>query len=279
VTAALAAAGVTVSADDAADVHAVVTAEALKPEDRSVLASVHGPAVMILNKADLAGFTDRGPLAVAHRRSADWRALTGVPTVPMVGLLAIADVDDELAGALRVLVDAPAELTSTDAFVQCAHVLTREVRTRLLERLDRFGIAHGVLAIGDGADPASLTALMRRLSLVNGVVAQLDAAAAPVRYLRLQSAIDELRVLAAQSDDDRITEFLSTDDTVLAVMTAAVDVVEAAGARVDRTDNAQAHRRRAIYWRRYGRGPVGDLHRRCAADIRRGSLRLLGHPS
>jgi hypothetical protein len=188
-------------------------------------------------------------------------------------------VDDELAAALRVLLDAPADLTSADAFLHCEHPLPRQVRGRLLGTLDRFGIAHGVLAVGDGADAAALTALMRKISLVDRVVAHLDAAAAPVRYLRVKSAIAELRALAAQFNDEQLDQFLTTDDTVLAVMTAAVDVVEAAGVFVDRGDDAEAHRRRAVYWRRYGRGPVGELHRRCSADICRGSLRLLGRPS
>ncbi|HTI75954.1 MAG TPA: hypothetical protein VL634_13240, partial [Mycobacterium sp.] len=66
------------------------------------------------------------------------------------------------------------------------------------------------------------------------------------------------------------------DATVLAVMSAAVDVVEAAGIRVDRGDDSAAHLRRAVRWRHYSRGPVTSLHRACGADISRGSLRLLG---
>jgi hypothetical protein len=79
-----------------------------------------------------------------------------------------------------------------------------------------------------------------------------------------------------QSGDDPLGEFLSTDETVLAVMGAAVDVVEAAGVAVDRGDDAASHLRRAVHWRRYSRGPVDAVHRSCGADISRGSLRLLG---
>jgi hypothetical protein len=53
-------------------------------------------------------------------------------------------------------------------------------------------------------------------------------------------------------------------------------VVEAVGVQVDRGDDAAAHLRRAVHWRRYSRGPVNALHRSCGADIARGSLRLLG---
>jgi hypothetical protein len=275
VAAALAAAGVTVTPEvAAADVQVVVIAETLKPEDRAMLRA-DPPTLMVLNKADLTGFVGGGPLALAHRRAADYRALTGVPTVPMVALLATADLDGELISALHTLVRQPADMTSTDAFVQSEHPLSQEVRRRLLGTLDRFGTAHAVVAIGEGAAPA-LPALLRRLSQVDRVVAQLDATGAPVRYRRVRVAMAELQALATQSGDERLTEFLSTDETVLAVMSAAVDVVETDGVVVDRGDDAASHLRRAVHWRRYSHGPVDALHRSCGADICRGSLRLLG---
>lgn len=277
VSAALTAAGVAVTPDAAAaDVQVVVIAETLKPEDRALLAAFDGPALTVLNKADLSGFANGGPLALAHRIAADCRALTRVPTVPMVALLATAELDDELIGGLRTLVTEPADLTSTEAFVRSEHSVPHALRRRLLETLDRFGIAHAVLALGEGADAAALHALMRRASLLDRVVEHLDAVGAPVRYRRIRSAVTELRVLAAQSGDDQLAEFLSGDETVLAMMSAAVDVVEAAGLTVDRGDDPRSHLRRAAHWRRYGRGPVNALHRSCGADIARGSLRLLG---
>jgi hypothetical protein len=273
VAAALFASGVAVvPGTAAADVHVVVIAETVKPEDLALVAA-DKPSVMVLNKADLTGLGGGGPLASAHRRAADCRALTGVPTVPMIALLATAELDDELTWALRVLVTEPADLTSTDAFVGAAHSVPGEVRRRLLATLDRFGIASALLALGEGADVSSV---LRRVSQVDRVIEHIAAAAAPVRYRRLQAAITELRCIAALSDDDQLTDFLSTHDAVLAVMSAAVDVVEAAGVQVDRGDDAAAHLRRAAHWRRYSRGPVSALHRSCGADIARGSLRLLG---
>jgi hypothetical protein len=275
VATALAAAGVPVTTDvSAADVEVVVIAEALKPED--VTPAPDRPVVMVLNKADLVGFGADGPLARAHQRAADCRALTGRPTVAMIAPLAVAVVDEDLMAALKVLVAEPADLTSTDAFVQTEHRLPSARRRRLLETLDRFGIAHAVLAIGDGADATAMRALLQRLSQVERVVAQVHAAGAPVRYRRLRAAIAELHRLAVQSADESLLEFLSTDRTVLDVMSAAVDVVEAAGLTVDRDDDAAAHLRRAVQWRQYSRGPVDTLHRSCGADICRGSLRLLG---
>lgn len=274
VSAALIAAGVAVMPDAAtADVHVVVIAETLKPEDGVMLAAVDGPALTVLNKADLSSFAGGGPLALAHRRAAQCRGLTGVPTVPMVASLAVAELDDELIGALRTLVTEPADLTSVDAFLRGEHSVPPELRRRLLENLDRFGIAHAVLALGEGAEAAALPALLWRASLIDRVVEHIAAVGAPVRYRRMKSAVTELRVLAVQSGDERLTEFLSADETVLAMMAAAVDVVEAAGLTVDAGDN---HLHRAARWRGYSRGPVDPLHRSCGADIARGSLRLLG---
>src|SRR5262245_21022297 len=277
VAAALAAAGVAVVPDPAtADVHVVVIAEALKPEDHARLAATERPTVAVLNKADLTGLGHGGPLARAHARAADCRALTGVPTVPMVALLATATRDGELMSAMRVLVTEPAHLTSADAFACNGHSLRTELRQRLLATLDRFGIACAILMLAEGADDATVSTALRRASQVDRVVAHIEAAGAAVRYRRLGSAITELRALADQSDDERLAEFLSIDQTVLAIMGAAVDVVEAAGVEVDRGDDAAAHVRRAVHWQRYSRGPVNAVHRSCGADIARGSLRLLG---
>ena len=277
VGAALSRAGVTVTPDaTVADIHVLAIAEALKPEDCAQLAAADRPIVTVLNKADLTGLGDGGPLVRAHRRAADCRALTGVPTVPMIALLANAELDDELMSALRVLVTEPADLTSTDAFVRTGHSARPEIRRRLLAALDRFGIATAVLALGEGADAATVPAVLRRASQVDRVLDHVEAAGAPLRYRRVRSALTEMNSLAVQSGDERLAEFLSTDETVLAVMAAAVDVVEATGTAVDRGDDAAAHLRRAVRWRRYSRGPVDALHRSCGADIARGSLRLLG---
>src|SRR6185369_17302230 len=117
-----------------ADVDIVVIAEAPKPEDRALLAAADGPAMAVLNKADLSA-------------SHDWRASIGVPTVPMVGLLARVILDAEMMTALRLFVTEPPNLPSTDALVASAYPVSRDVRQRLLVGLDRFGIAHAVRAL------------------------------------------------------------------------------------------------------------------------------------
>jgi hypothetical protein len=85
----------------------------------------------------------------------------------------------------------------------------------------------------------------------------------------------EMQALAIELDDEGLLGLLNSEAAVLAVMAAAVDVVETDGIRVDPGEHPDAHRRRAVRWRRYGGGPVNALHRSCSADIVRGSLRLL----
>lgn len=272
VAAALAGAGLSVADDTSAEVNVVVVAEALKPEDRAMLGA--GPTLVVLNKADLAGFGAGGPIAVADRRAAEIQALTGVPTVSMVGLLAVAALDDELVTALHTLTAEPADLTSTDGFLSTGHSLSLSVRTRLLDTLDLFGIAHGVLALQQGSEAAVLPAVMRRLSQIDRVLARLAVVGAEVRYRRVRTALVQLGAMAARGAP-AVSEFLSGDEAVIAVMAAAVDVVQAVGVTVDTDDKPSAHLRRALYWHRYSRGPVNTLHRHCGADICRGSLRLL----
>jgi hypothetical protein len=268
--------GVAVAADTAAaDVRVLVIAEALKPEERAMMATDR-PTLVVLNKADLTGSRAGGALSKAHRRAIDVQRRTGTPTVAMVGLLAATTtLDDDLVDALRTLVSTPADLGSVDAFVHGDHPVGPDVRARLLERLDRFGIAHAVLALARGADPSTLPEHLHRLSNVEAVLGRLSAVAAPVRYRRLRTALAEIHSLAVQLDDERLLRLLNSEVAVLATMTAAVDVVEADGIRVDPGDHPTAHLRRAAQWRRYGQGPVDALHRSCGSDITRGSLRLL----
>lgn len=277
VAAGLAGAGVTI-ADNAARAAAqvLVIAEALKPEDRAKAEASRGATMVVLNKADLAGVDPGGPLSVAARRAAEFTAAVGLPVVPMIAPLAAVELGDDELAALRALVATPADMTSTDAFVGSDHRLPAQMRERLLEKLDRFGLAHAVLGVAGGATDAAVVRQLRALSQVESVLDVLAAVTAPVRYRRVCVALRELRTLAAQSGDDRIEKFLASDEAVLAVMTAAVDVVEASGLTVDRADDAEAHLRRAVHWRRRARGPGDVTHRRCAKDIARGSLRLLG---
>ena len=239
VAAALTAGGVAVAVPGASgDVDVVVLAERLTDEERSVLEHRSVPTLVVLNKADLGGAAAGGPLAAADRTAARLSAVLGLPVVPMVALLASVEVRDDDLATLRALVAVPADMTSVDAFVSGPHPVTSGVRRDLLDRLDRFGVAHAILAVADGLTPAAVTARLRALSGTDAVLAALCAVTAPVRYARICSAVSELRVLAAETSDARLASFLDGDDVVLAVMTAAVDVVEATGAEVDRGDDA-----------------------------------------
>lgn len=264
--------------DGRPDVEVLVAAETLAEEDVVAVRARPRPTVIVLTKSDLAGAHPGGPVALAEARAVVLEGRTGVPTVPVVGLLAALEgttLDADLLTALRTFVTEPPNLSSVDAFVDDPHPVDRAVRARLLGRLDRFGIAHAVLALADGCEVDALPVRLARLGKLDGVMTALDVAAAPVRHRRIHQAVAELRCLAMRLDDERLLTATASDGAVLATMTAAVDVVEAAGLTVDRGDSPAAHLARAVHWRRYGRGPVSALHRQCSADIVRGSLRLL----
>ncbi|WP_319447540.1 MULTISPECIES: hypothetical protein [unclassified Mycobacterium] len=240
--------GVHVVAEPAAELRLRVIAEVLKPEDRAALASSEMPTVIVLTKADVSA------------------SVADASTVSMIGLLAtVTGLDDQLVAALRTFAEEPPDLSSVDAFIDTAHSVDRAVRTRLLDRLDRFGIANAVAALAAGAEPTAVVVLLQQLSNVDGVLARLHADAAAVRYRRVQHALAELRALAARTDDQRLWRFLAADATVAAVMAAALEVLEA--------DEPDTDEPRAIHWSRYARGPVNALHRSCANDVVRGMLR------
>lgn len=254
--------GITVTTSPDADLVVYVIAEVVKPEDRDAIAAASQPLLVVLNKADLTGISAA--------------ALEGVTAEPVVGLLAVAALDEPLDhtmwAALQALSIQPADLDSPDSFVAGEHPVPAEVRRRLVGALDLFGIAAATAAIRRGATPAETRTLLRHLSGIDRVVDKIGAVGAQVYYRRVLDATADLAMLAVT--DPRAGEFLSREDIVLARMAAAVDVVEAAGMAVDRSDDADACLRRAVSWQRYGREPVAALHRVCSADIVRGSLRL-----
>lgn len=276
---------------DAADLDIYVIAEVIKPEDTDAIAAARRPVVAVLNKADLAGFAGDGPIAVTRNRCAQFSALVGVPVRPMIGLLAVAALDDllddALWAALRVLAAHPGGYASLagsfDGFMAANNPVPTGIRLRLLDTLDLFGTAVAVAALRQDGTAGQVRAVLRRVSGVDAVVDKIAAVGAEVRYRRMLQAVAELEALAVSADQigERICEFLSCDDTVVARMASAVDLAQAAGLaagpEADSSDGPAAHLSRAVRWQRYslGRlGPASDLHRACGADIARGSLRL-----
>lgn len=275
---ALACAGVTTTAPRTAEVVVYVLAEVVKPEDAEYLADVSAdrtPVLAVLNKVDLAG-------GIGCARVS---ALTGAPAEPLVGLLALAALDDRLDDALWAALGAlaaeRANLGCADDFVSCPHRAPPAVRQRLCDTLGLFGVARAIAALRQGSPAAAVQTLLRRLSGVDVVVARIAAVGAEVSYRRMLDAVARLETLAI--GDGRIGEFLSGDDVAFARMSAAVAVLAAAGLDVDSGDadpsdadpseEGAAQLRRAVAWQRYGRGPVSAVHRACADDIARASLR------
>ncbi|HET9874540.1 MAG TPA: hypothetical protein VFQ37_02095 [Mycobacterium sp.] len=266
---ALRCAGTAVTVQLAADVVAYVVAEVVKPEDTAAVAALAAspqPVLVVLNKVDLTG----------GATAAGVSARIGAPAEPMAGLLAVAaldnGLDDTLWAALQLLAAEPADLSCADRFVTGPHPLTHRVRRQLCDTLDLPGITNAVAAVRQGRSIGEVRALLRRLSGVDAVVGCVDAVGVAVHYRRLLDAVAQLEALAVS--DSRIGEFLSGDDAVVARMAAAVDVVEAAGLTVESGGDPAAQLRRARRWQCYRDGPVAAVHRACAADIARGSLRL-----
>jgi hypothetical protein len=195
----------------------------------------------------------------------------------MAAHLAVARIDEILLWALQTLAAKSDPLGSVDDFVANSHPLPVHLRKRLLETLGLSGIAHAVAALRAGADTTGVTRALRQLSGVDGVVAVLAELVAEAGYRRVRSTVHALEAIMSTADAGiagPVFTFLTDDDTAMARMAAAVDVVEAAGMAVDPGDDPKAHLRRASYWRRYGSGPVRGVHRDCGTDIVRGSLRL-----
>jgi hypothetical protein len=238
-----------------AEVEVRVIADVVKPEDRAAITVARRPVLVVLTKADLI------PTSAARARCAQLSPRIGLPIQPVVGLLAVAALDDLLDetmwAALQVLATQPGE---------------GPVAAELLDILDVFGVEEALTAIRRSATREQTCARLRQLSRIDDVVGKIESLGAQARYRRMLGASAELQTLAVT--DPQIGEFLSRDDTVVARMAAAIDVVEAAGINVDRCDSAEAYLRRAVGWQRYRRGPVTGLHHAGGADIVRGSLRL-----
>ncbi|MBZ4622186.1 hypothetical protein GBO18_19895, partial [Mycobacterium avium subsp. hominissuis] len=103
----------------------------------------------------------------------------------------------------------------------------------------------------------------------------IGALGAEARYRRVLGAVAELEALAVGGGGlgERISGFLSRDDTVVARMAAALDMAgDMAGEAAP--GDPSGHLARAVRWQRYSRASGSDLHRACGADIARGSLRL-----
>ena len=239
-----------------------VIAEVPKPEDLAIPAA----SMLILNKADLGGL---GGPEVVGRRCAELTRRTGVRTLPMIGVLAVAVgdptiVDAQVFAALQTLTTAPADLTSPDAFLGGHHELAVPVRRILAERLDMFGIASAVLALrsAPGIDAAGLRRALRAASGIEGVCAEIAGAVARERYRRLLAATAELEGLAGCNA--AAAAFVTGATAAGARAAAAAEVLGGAiGGDV----------RAAVRWRSYADGPVSALHRAAADDLMRATLR------
>ena len=247
-----------------ADIDVYLGVETLTREDIDALAAAPRPAVAVLNKADLSGFRGAGPMVVAAERCRGLERDTGVPILPLAGLLAVAAcdpavLDPPLVEALRTVLVEPARLSPP-------------IRRRMLAELDFFGIAIAAEAVCGGADHAELAARLREVSGLPAVLDAIGRVGAPIRYRRLITALAGLAGRAVGRRGIPVAEFLAGDAVVLARMHAATDAMADSGPAA--SGGPADVLSRAIHWQRYARGPVSALQRGCATDIARGALRL-----
>jgi len=95
------------------------------------------------------------------------------------------------------------------------------------------------------------------------------------RYRSMCAVLSEIAWAANELDDDRVHRWLASDAMAALRTAAATAALTADGLVVEAAMDPDAQLRRALHWRRHGRRTTTDLHRRCAADLTRGSLRLL----
>lgn len=227
------------------DVVVYVVAEVIKPEDSAAVAAAPQPVLVVWNKADLAA------------------ARSGIP---MVALLAVADLDDELWAALRALADGAPLRGGVDD--------VPGGQRRLCDTLDLTGIALAVDTLRRGGDTAAVRAVLHEVSGVDAVCARIAVAGAQARYRRILRCVAELEALAVDDGGGALSGFLSgflAGGAVLATRAAVAAEALAAAGFPTPADGDQLHA--AVTWRRYSRAPVSSVYQACADDVLRVSLR------
>ncbi|MDR3659705.1 MAG: hypothetical protein P4L86_04730 [Mycobacterium sp.] len=139
--------------------------------------------------------------------------------------------------------------------------MSEEIRQRFAASLDRLA-----------AEVPGLAGVAHRWVVADVAGAATSAAGT---YRDVRDCLAEIAVAATELADDRISRWLVSDATTALVVAAATTALEAGGLRVDRGTDAGAQLRGALQWRSYSRNTADDLHRSCARDVSRGSLRLL----
>ena len=222
------------------------------------------PVLVVLNKADLIATTapgrhPDGPTAAARARCAQLSARAGFPVEPLVGVLAVAALDDtSWRGLLALAGGQPVD----DA-----------VRGRLMDTLDAFGIRQATAAIRRGAGRGDVEALLRGVSGIDAVTDKLVVLGAQPRYQRMLAAVAQLETMAVA--DPRISDFLverrhrgGPDDGRISTQSRRSVSAWITATRPQRTSVARCTGRADADKTVTGGG------RACRADIVRGSLRL-----
>lgn len=257
-----------------ADVVVYVIAERLLDADRAALAMVRpANAIAILNKADAVD----GDWAAVIARANESTQITGIQTVPLVGVVAdtaeSSDIGpDELRALQTLAAVGDSTLTmSPDLFAAADVPVNTRDRLALLNRweLDAVATAVEVLRRDAHCTAATLTQILHASSGIDTAAAVLTDRMQRSAALRGGALLDSLERFAARSPArDDIEQFLRSDAATQIGLAAGlsspalVDAV-AAGEATDRT-------KRAAYWTHYAASDVGAPARRAAHRVRRG---------
>lgn len=262
------------------DVVVYVLAERLHPADREALA-IARPAstIVVLNKADA---VDPDWAVVTHRVN-DVMKVTGIQTVPLIGVVAATTVDDgigedELHRLRRLAqVDDPALTLTPDLFVAADAPINTQDRLQLLSRWELVGVATALDAIRRDPQlgPAELT---RILHAVSGIDALEIVVAGRIRRsvaLRGGALLDTLERCAARDGlRDDIEKFLRSDTATQLGLAAGLaspalmDVIT--DDDVAEPTSVRQAQQLCVRWSGFADGGVATPGRRAAQRVRRG---------
>jgi hypothetical protein len=152
-------------------------------------------SLVLLGKSD-----SLGSWPAARVRAGECAGELGRPVIPVMAILAIADLGDEEIELLAAMAAAGEQVPPMQAtFIDAGGPGQRLGRMALLRRLDAYGIAATIAVLGSGRrEAAELAELLVQRSGLDALADPLSgfAAAAPIARLRRVAA--ELEIIAAQ---------------------------------------------------------------------------------
>ncbi|HEY9313665.1 hypothetical protein [Williamsia sp.] len=184
--------------DDAEDADAWLHVLAGWPREDDVVAlAALDPrrSLVLLGKSD-----SLGSWPAARVRAGECAGELGRPVIPLMAILAIADLGDEEIEMLAAMAAAGEQVPPMQAtFIDAGGPGQRLGRMALLRRLDAYGIAVTIAVLGSGrCEAAELAELLMQRSGLDALADPLRGFAAAAPVVRLRRVAAELEIIAAQ---------------------------------------------------------------------------------